>query len=183
MKENLLDNSSGQRLIIVSNRVPYSFTQTKKGMQYKRSIGGLVTALDPVMNLKGGVWIGWSGLTKKVKYFEDNVKIRVGDADNYQVKIVNLSESDINLFYHGFTNRTLWPLFHGFLFQSYFDYNYWLSYISANKKYSKSVLEEICEDDIVWVHDYHLALVPGALRKNKPGLKIIFFLHIPFPNV
>jgi alpha,alpha-trehalose-phosphate synthase [UDP-forming] len=152
-------------------------------MHYKRSIGGLVTALDPVMNLRGGVWIGWSGLSKKIKYFEDNLKIRVGESDKYQIKIVNLNEKDINLFYHGFTNRTLWPLFHGFLLQSYFNYSYWLSYKSANKKYSKSVLEETGDDDIVWVHDYHLMLVPKSLRKNKPGLKIIFFLHIPFPNV
>ncbi len=176
-------SNNGKRLIIVSNRVPYSFTKTKTGMHYKRSIGGLVTALYPIMNLKGGVWIGWSGLSKKEKYFEDNAKIKVGESDNYQIKVVNLNEKDINLFYHGFTNRTLWPLFHGFLLQSYFNYNYWLSYKSANKKYSKSVLEETEDNDIVWVHDYHLMLVPKSLRKNKPGLKIIFFLHIPFPNV
>ena len=171
-----------RKLIIVSNRVPYNFTKTEKGLTYKRSIGGLVTALDPIMSLRGGTWIGWSGFLKKHKIIEDKVRLEINKSANYEIKFVNLSENDINLFYHGFSNRTLWPLFHGFIFQTYYNYEYWVGYQNASIKYAKAVIEELDKDDLIWIHDYHLLLIPDLLRSKNKDLNIIFFLHIPFPN-
>lgn len=181
-KEEFLKLVPREKLVIVSNRVPFNFYRTKEGVSYKRSVGGLVTALDPIMTLKGGIWIGWSGLSKKTRFLDNSTRITVDGPGDYQIKFVNLSENDINLFYHGFTNRTLWPLFHGFLFHAHFDHNYWNSYFSANKKYAKAVLEEIKGDELIWIHDYHLMLVPEMLRTKNIDLRIAFFNHIPFPN-
>ncbi|MBN1298937.1 MAG: trehalose-6-phosphate synthase [Actinobacteria bacterium] len=171
-----------KKLIIVSNRVPYNFIKTEKGFTYKRSIGGLVTALDPVMSLRGGTWIGWNGFLKKQKIIEDKIKLELNNSAGYDIKFVNLNENDVNFFYHGFSNRTLWPLLHGFIFQTFFYNNYWLGYRNANVKYAKAVLDEITNNELVWIHDYHLFLVPGLLREKKQDLALSFFLHIPFPN-
>ena len=171
-----------KKLIIVSNRVPYNFIKTKTGFFYKKSVSGLTTALDPIMLSNGGLWIGWNGFSKKIHFLDDKVKIEEKDSGNYEIRFVNLNEDDINGFYHGFSNRTLWPLMHGFIFQSYFNNELWIKYQNANKKYARTVLEEIKGSELIWVQDYHLALVPELLRQKNPKLDIIFFLHIPFPN-
>ncbi|MDZ7839022.1 MAG: trehalose-6-phosphate synthase [Actinomycetota bacterium] len=162
---------------MVSNRVPYKIVKSKNGVRYKKSVGGLVTALDPILSRKGGLWVGWNGLVGKNKYAEKTVEMDSG----YSVKFLGLSKYDVKNFYHGFSNRTIWPLFHGFIFQSYFDLNYWRAYKKINKRFTEKVLEEIKGDEIIWVQDYHLMLMPSMLRKELPRAKIIFFLHIPFP--
>ncbi len=170
------------RLIIVSNRIPYNITRVNNEITYKKSVGGLVTALDPILKKTGGLWIGWSGLSGKSKFIEKKINIPSDTSNSYDLKIINLSSSEIIDYYRGFSNRTLWPLFHGFIFQSYFDSAYWRSYLKINKKFANEVLSEITEEDIIWIHDYHLALVPGMLRNKNDNLKILYFLHIPFPN-
>jgi len=134
------------------------------------------------MQSNGGLWIGWSGYFKKIKFFEDKVKIGSDDKVNYNIRFVNLNEDDISGFYHGFSNRTLWPIMHGFIFQSYFNNENWTSYQSANKKYARAVLDEVEGGELIWVQDYQLTLVPELLRLKNPELNIAFFLHIPFPN-
>ena len=170
-----------QKIIIISNRVPYNITKSGGEIKYKKSVGGLVTALDPILLKNGGLWIGWNGHTGYDKDFKK--KVRVGDGgQGYSLKFVSLSEKEIIGYYHGFSNRSLWPLFHGFIFQSYFDLDYWKSYKSVNKKFAVNILEEISGKELVWIQDYHLTLVPRELKKIKPDLKLLFFLHIPFPN-
>ena len=171
-----------KKLVIVSNRVPYNFIKTDKGLVYKRSIGGLVTALDPVMASRGGTWIGWNGFFRKQKLAEEKVKLELDNSSGYEIGFVNLNEKDINLFYHGFSNRTLWPLLHGFIFKTFYNHEYWKGYRNANIKYAKAVMDEISNDELIWIHDYHLMLVPELLRNKNTGIDIIFFLHIPFPN-
>ena len=170
------------RLIIVSNRVPYNITRIRNELVYKKSVGGLVTALDPILRKTGGLWIGWSGLAGNSKFVEKKVNVSGETNVSYELKLVNLSHDEIIDSYRGFSNRTIWPLFHGFIFQSYFDATYWRSYQKTNRKFANEVLQEATEDDIIWVHDYHLALVPGILRNKNDKLKILYFLHIPFPN-
>ena len=170
-----------EKIIIASNRVPYNITKSDGKIKYKKSVGGLVTALDPLLLRNGGLWIGWNGHTGYDKDFKK--KVRVGDGgQGYSLKFVNLSEKEIRGYYNGFSNRSLWPLFHGFIFQSYFDLDNWKSYKSVNKKFVANILEEISGKELVWIQDYHLTLVPRKLKKIKPDLKLLFFLHIPFPN-
>ncbi|MFZ3386843.1 MAG: trehalose-6-phosphate synthase, partial [Candidatus Hydromicrobium sp.] len=138
--------------------------------------------LDPILKKTGGLWIGWSGLSGKSKFIEKKISIPGDNGNSYDLKIVNLSRNEIIDYYRGFSNRTLWPLFHGFIFQSYFDSAYWRSYLKTNKKFANEVFSEVTSEDIIWVHDYHLALVPGMLRNKNDNLKILYFLHIPFPN-
>jgi len=170
-----------EKIVIVSNRVPYNITKSGGEIKYKKSVGGLVTALDPILSKNGGLWIGWDGNIGYDKDFKK--KIRVGNEDHsYSLKFVSLSAKELRDYYHGFSNRSLWPLFHGFIFQSYFDLNYWKSYQSVNNKFADSIMEEISGKELVWIQDYHLTLVPRKLRKINPDLKLLFFLHIPFPN-
>ena len=170
------------RLIIVSNRIPYNVTRINNEISYKKSVGGLVTALDPILKKTGGLWIGWSGLSGNSKFIEKKISIPGYNGASYDLKLVNLSSDEIIDYYRGFSNRTLWPLFHGFIFQSYFDSAYWRTYLKINKKFANEVFSEVTSEDIIWVHDYHLALVPGMLRNKNDNLKILYFLHIPFPN-
>ncbi|MDD3519669.1 MAG: trehalose-6-phosphate synthase [Actinomycetota bacterium] len=172
-----------KRLLIVSNRVPYSVSRVDGKIIYKKTVGGLVTALDPLLQRTGGLWIGWSGVSGANKEIGDRVKIEGNDDfKGYELKFVRLNENEIKDYYGGFSNRTIWPLFHGFLFQSYFDHSYWKAYHRINKKFANEIVSVIENNDIVWVHDYHLMLVPEIIRDNNKDSKIIFFLHIPFPN-
>ncbi|MGM0367267.1 MAG: alpha,alpha-trehalose-phosphate synthase (UDP-forming) [Actinomycetota bacterium] len=165
-----------QRIIVVSNRVPYKISRTRKGIKYKKSVGGLVTALDPILQKQGGLWIGWNGLSGRNKFGK-----KIVGMEGYKVKFLNLSKKDVKFYYHGFSNRTLWPLFHGFIFQAFFNLNYWKSYRRINNKFANEVLEEVKDDDTIWVQDYHLTLLPSILRSKRPKAKILYFLHIPFP--
>lgn len=175
-----MDNS---RLIIISNRVPFNISITKKGTKYKKSVGGLVTAIDPLLAKRGGLWFGWSGLIGERKSIEEKIEIKKENNElAYELKLIDLTKNDIDKFYHGFTNRTIWPLFHGFIYHTYFDMGYWKSFKKVNNKFAEGILKEISSDDIVWIHDYHLMLLPRYLRREKSNLKLLFFLHIPFPN-
>ena len=154
------------RLIIVSNRVPYNITRIRNELVYKKSVGGLVTALDPILRKTGGLWIGWSGLAGNSKFVEKKVNVSQETNVSYELKLVNLSHDEIIDSYRGFSNRTIWPLFHGFIFQSYFDATYWRSYQKTNRKFASEVLQEATKDDIIWVHDYHLISLASELRSR-----------------
>ena len=173
-----------KKLIVVSNRVPYNMTKIRGEVKYKKSVGGLVTALDPILCSRGGLWIGWNGHVGYDKDFKD--KIVVGKDCNkkgYSLKFVNLSTNEVKNYYHGFSNRSLWPLFHGFISQSHFNKDYYNFYVKINNRFANSILEEATGRELIWIHDYQLCLVPKALReRSKKDLKILFFLHIPFPN-
>jgi trehalose 6-phosphate synthase/phosphatase len=172
-----------KRLLIVSNRVPYTINKVEGKIVYKKTVGGLVTAIDPLLKKIGGLWIGWSGASEPNKEISDRIRIEEKSSpDGYELKLVKLNENEIKDYYRGFSNRTIWPLFHGFLFQSYFDSDYWKAYQRINKKFAREIVSVMEEDDIIWVHDYHLMLVPEILRCSDKKSKIIFFLHIPFPN-
>ncbi len=168
------------RLIIISNRVPFNISITHKGVKYKKSVGGLVTAMDPLISKRGGLWIGWSGLTGESKHIDEKIEIK--NESSYELKLIDLTKNDIEKFYHGFTNRTIWPLFHGFVYHAFFDIECWKSFKKVNHKFARETLSEVDDTDIIWIHDYHLMLLPQQLRNAKDNLKLLFFLHIPFPN-
>ncbi|MFQ5503402.1 MAG: trehalose-6-phosphate synthase, partial [Planctomycetota bacterium] len=165
--------ASGSRLIVVANRLPIH--RLRRGGEYvwETSPGGLVSALTPLLSEFEGYWVGWAGISGKV----DTPRKQVGIA----LENVELSSSDIEDFYRGFSNSTLWPLYHDAVRQPEFHRRWWWPYVDVNRRFAETVAKVTRPGDLVWVHDYQLQLVPGFLRKLCPHTKIGFFLHIPFP--
>jgi alpha,alpha-trehalose-phosphate synthase [UDP-forming] len=158
-------------LVIISNRLPLK--RSGRGGGWERSPGGLVTALDPVIRAKGGLWIGWDGVAGRTA--------RSHVHEGLEVKPVGLSARELDLFYHGFCNRTLWPLLHDAIRAADFDPKWWETYKDINERFARAAARGVARKRKVWIHDFHLMLVPQMLRALRPDLKIGFFLHIPFP--
>jgi trehalose 6-phosphate synthase/phosphatase len=175
------------RLIIVSNRAPVNIIKEDGDYRYEASAGGLASGLRTyVERIKESsdspveiVWIGWPGATVNK---EEQAKVKEEIQRLHGVHSVFLAEEMMENFYEGFCNKTIWPLFHYFPLYAVYDKEYWQQYQVVNDMYCKAVLEVAKAGDIIWVHDYHLMLLPSLLRKNIPQATIGFFLHIPFPT-
>ena len=171
-----------KRLIIVSNREPYSHEKTEEGIICRRSVGGVVSALDPLMQERRGIWIAWgSGSADFIVCNSDNEVLVPNDNPKYILKRVELSKDEIDNYYQGFSNRVLWPLFHLFIEKMHIKEEYWNFYRKVNEKFAKTVIDETNSDDLIWIHDYQLSLVPYFIRKVRPNAKIALFWHIPWP--
>ena len=144
-------------------------------------MGGVVSALDPLMQKNGGVWIAWGSGTADFTVCDSEDKLLVPEEPKYTLKRIRLSKGEVANYYRGFSNRVLWPLFHLFIEKMHCKKEYWSSYCKVNEKFALAVLDEINSDDLIWIHDYHLALVPRFIREAKPDAKIAFFWHIPWP--
>ncbi len=168
-----------QKMIIVSNRLPVSISKTGGKIKVKRSVGGLATGLGSFYKDYKGVWIGWPGIASERIRGEKTVIRDLLDKENCAP--VFLSQKDVEKYYYGFSNKTLWPLFHYFTQFVIYDDSFWKTYMSVNREFAKAVLKVADKDDIIWVHDYQLMLLPMMLRKKLPDNPIGFFLHIPFP--
>lgn len=168
-------DAGDSRLIVLSNRLPVTVRRRRGKLQVEPSSGGLVAAMEPAMRQRGGVWIGWPG----AKIHPDE-RLDTPDAP-YRVHPVLLSASETRHFYHGFSNATLWPLFHSLPERVALDRRHFEVYDSVNARFAQAVVDEMEEGDLVWVHDYHLARCPTHIRKRRPDARIAFFLHIPFP--
>ena len=164
------------RLLVVSNRLPVSLIREGSTWTTKRSSGGLATAMDPILKGAGGVWIGWSGTS--------------GDTPPEALELLRREESSIAVdlpadiqekFYEGYANDVLWPLFHSFTSKLQFHGENWEAYREANRRFCRAVIDEYQPGDRIWIHDYHLMLLPNLLREQLPEAAIGFFLHIPFP--
>ncbi len=169
------------RLIIVSNRLPVSISRQKGEFVFSESVGGLATGMSSLEHPKDRLWFGWPGIPNNKLRSEDRVEIsrELKSKENYPVF---LSSKNIRDFYSGFSNKTLWPLFHYFSELTIFDENYWYSYKEVNQIFCDEVLKHAKKDDTIWVHDYQLMLLPNMIRQKMPDAKIGFFLHIPFPS-
>ncbi len=170
-----------QRLIIVSNRLPVNVETTGDEIEIIQSVGGLATGMSSVSESYDNLWIGWSGLTigEVNKKTEEKVERKL-KAMNYMP--LHLSAEDLDGFYFGFSNKTIWPLFHYFTQYVHYDDQEWETYRRVNQQYADKILETATDDDLVWIHDYQLMLVPHMLREKRPKMSIGFFLHIPFPS-
>jgi len=172
------------RLVVVSNRLPFSIKRGKGQIRFEETAGGLVSGIsDYLDSLKASVktetlWIGWPG-TEIDNKDKDDVKRR--SLAEFSAHPVFVSEKDMDDFYLGFCNKTLWPLLHSFPAYTVYDYTLWDSYRKINKVFCDTVLELLKPDDILWIHDYHLMLLPKLIRERMPDIPIGFFLHIPFP--
>ena len=168
------------KTIFVSNRLPVTVQYNNQNITYHESIGGLATGLKGELE-KEGLWFGWSGLSKeRMKDQYQSIKDKL--FSSYHCVPVSLSDRDIKLFYEGFSNQTIWPLFHYFPALTKFDSKMWIRYKSVNKKFYDTLKPYITKDARIWVHDYQLMLLPELIRNDFPKVKIGFFLHIPFPS-
>ncbi|GGF09019.1 alpha,alpha-trehalose-phosphate synthase (UDP-forming) [Williamsia phyllosphaerae] len=161
--------------VVVANRLPVDKETLPDGsIRWKRSPGGLVTALEPILRSQTGAWVGWSGVPDS----HDNPVV-----DGLQLISVPLSASEINEYYEGFSNATLWPLYHDVLVKPEYHREWWNAYVEVNRRFAEAASAAASDGAMVWIQDYQLQLVPKMLRMLRPDLKIGFFLHIPFPPV
>jgi trehalose 6-phosphate synthase/phosphatase len=169
------------RLLIVSNRLPINIQKKKGELHFSRSVGGVATGLASFYESYNSVWIGWPGVSlSEMKGEKTDVTERL--MSEFNCYPVFLSPSDIDKYYHGFSNKTLWPLCHYFNQYVVHDQGFWQAYRRVNKHFCDAVLEIAEEGDVIWVHDYHLTLLPRLLREKLPEVAIGYFHHIPFPS-
>jgi trehalose 6-phosphate synthase len=167
--------ADGSLFVVVANRLPVDEVTTEVGREWQRSPGGLVTALHPLLARQRGTWVGWAGTTGDApKPFE---------LDGISLHPVPLSPSDLERYYEGLCNSTIWPLYHDAVETPVFKRSWREAYRTVNRRFAESVAEVAGPDAVVWVQDYQLQLVPAMLRDLRPDLRIGFFLHIPFPPV
>ena len=169
------DVTDSAQLVIVANRLPFDRVDAPDGgTEWRRSPGGLVSALDPVMRANDGVWIGWPGGT--------DTDLEPFEEDGLSLVPMSMSAQEIEEFYEGFSNGTLWPLYHDLVAKPEFHREWWDAYVVGQPAVRRARRPRSpAKDATVWVHDYQLQLVPQMLRELRPDLRIGFFLHIPFP--
>jgi trehalose 6-phosphate synthase len=170
------DRGNGSDFVVVANRLPIDMERLPDGTTtWKRSPGGLVTALEPILRRNKGAWIGWPGVpdTDEDPIVEDDLHL-------YPVR---LSADDVEEYYEGFSNATLWPLYHDVIVKPIYDRAWWERYVDVNRRFAQATSRAAAPNATVWVQDYQLQLVPKMLRDLRPDLTIGFFLHIPLPPV
>ncbi|HEX3731645.1 MAG TPA: trehalose-6-phosphate synthase [Mycobacteriales bacterium] len=160
--------------VVVANRLPVDRVGDGTGVDaWRRSPGGLVTALDPVMSNRGGVWVGWSGIVGTAP--------EPFDLDGVSLHPVELSADDVRDYYEGFSNGTLWPLYHDAVVSPSYHRHWWDRYVEVNRRFADVTAKAAAPNATIWIQDYQLQLLPALLREARPDLRIGFFLHIPFP--
>jgi trehalose 6-phosphate synthase/phosphatase len=175
------------RLVIVSNRLPFTFQHHEGEPELAPSTGGLVTGLTSYLEslAKGStrhqeyLWVGWPGDTVPESL---QPRVRAMGMDKHRALPVFLTTDAMDRFYHGFCNKTIWPLFHYFPTLTVYRQDYWDEYRQVNQLFSDAICDVLQPSDTVWIHDYHLMLLPGMLRSRFPTHPLGFFLHIPFPS-
>jgi trehalose 6-phosphate synthase/phosphatase len=162
-------------LIVVSNRLPVTIGRT-----VKKSSGGLVYAMEGLNCSTAFQWLGWAGGTVDDPSERDRITKELSERFNYRP--IFLSNKEADNYYTGYSNSSLWPLLHYMAPYARYEEIWWETYQKVNRLFAETVSEVAGADDIIWIHDYHLMLLPLMLRKRRPDLKIGFFLHTPFPS-
>ena len=178
---------SERRLVVVSNRLPFNVSVDNGQLVFHESAGGLVTGLASYVQFRrqtpslsaDHLWVGWPGSSVDASLKDDLKREALTSFQSYPVF---LSEEQMEQFYFGFCNATIWPLFHYFPSFTAYEPTYWEQYKHINQVFCDSLEDVLRPDDIVWVHDYHLMLLPRLLKARRPELSLGFFLHIPFPS-
>ena len=158
-----------RRIVIAANRLPVARVRD----EWQTSPGGLVSALAPIVRDRGGSWVGWTGMA--------DFAPEPFTHDGIEQRAVPLSEADLDGYYYGFCNGTLWPLYHDALRVPQYHRHWWLPYREVNERFAEETARALQPDDVAWIQDYQLQLVPGMLRELRDDVTIGFYLHIPFP--
>ena len=166
--------------VVVANRLPVDLERLPDGSTtWKRSPGGLVTALEPLLRRRRGAWVGWPGVISEGGDGDEEPI----DQDELRLQPVRLSAKDVADYYEGFSNATLWPLYHDVIVKPMYHREWWDRYVDVNRRFADAASRAVAPGGTVWVQDYQLQLVPKMLRALRPDLTIGFFLHIPFPPI
>lgn len=180
------DENRPSQLVVVSNRRPFTVKRSPDGPVVERSAGGLVAAVYPLMESTGGTWIAWEGEdVAQGREGIDSARTREPGDEHAFCRLVplRLNAREVQNYYYGFSNRALWPLCHLFIGRSHFDPDQFRDYVRVNEKFADATSEVVSPNDRIWIHDYHLALVPNLLRERS-GTELGpmgLFWHIPFP--
>jgi alpha,alpha-trehalose-phosphate synthase [UDP-forming] len=160
--------------VVVSNRLPVDLVAEEGGrFSWKPSPGGLVTAIEPVMRGTDGAWVGWAG--------QADLDLQPFEFDGIRNIPVPLTAEELETYYEGFSNDSLWPLYHDVIAPPAYHRVWWDAYVEVNQRFADAAARVSAPGATVWVQDYQLQLVPAMLREKRPDLTIGFFNHIPFP--
>ncbi|WP_052845563.1 trehalose-6-phosphate synthase [Streptomyces sp. NRRL S-31] len=173
--------ATGAGLVVVANRLPVTLeegTAEDGRPRWRRSPGGLVNALEPFLRTYRGAWVGWPGTAAAA-----TTPAHAWRHDELLLYPVALTADEVDGFYEGFSNATLWPLYHDVIMPPRYHRSWWDAYVHVNRKFAQAAADISGHGATVWVQDYQLQLVPAMLRELRPDLRIGFFLHIPFPPV
>ncbi|HEY5595534.1 MAG TPA: trehalose-6-phosphate synthase [Nitrospiria bacterium] len=175
--------SQAKRLVVVSNREPYINRKTRDGIRWDRPAGGVTVALDPLLQSVNGTWVAWGSGDADRQAVDERDRVRVPpDQPSYTLRRIWLMPEEVEQYYHGYSNRFLWPLCHMTLDRVVFRRKYWEAYRSVNERFAQVILEELDgRPGLVWIQDYHLALCPLFLKQHRPDLTVALFWHIPWP--
>ncbi len=166
--------------VVVANRLPVDLERLPDGTtSFKRSPGGLVTALEPLLRRRRGAWVGWPGVVDDDVDVDDEPIVQ----EDLRLIPVRLTADDVAEYYEGFSNATLWPLYHDVIVKPIYHRDWWERYVEVNRRFAEATSRAAARGGTVWVQDYQLQLVPKMLRTLRPDVTIGFFLHIPFPPV
>ncbi len=170
------------KMIIVSNRLPITVKRQKTRFDYSWSIGGLATGLRSYHARSDSIWVGWPGIANGDISKKQKAMMQQEFNNKYRCITVSLSREEIEQYYNGFCNRTIWPLFHYFPAKTEYNAETWQAYQAMNRKFFDAVEPLIQTGDTVWIHDYQLMLLPQMIKEKHPDSRVAFFLHIPFPS-
>ena len=182
MKKIRKSSTKNNRLVIVSNRLPVSVSKQNGKLHFKSSSGGLATAMSS-LNRKDieQIWIGWPGIASNDLTKSEKNRI-IKELKKHGCVPVFLDSIQVENFYYGYANDTLWPLFHYFPVYTKHQTSFWAAYKDVNEQYNEVVAQNTDNNSTIWIHDYHLMLLPGMVRQNFQNSSIGFFLHTPFPS-
>jgi trehalose 6-phosphate synthase/phosphatase len=169
------------RFLIISNRLPVQINFNNDNIEVTSSVGGLATGMMSVSHSYDSLWIGWSGVDKNELSPEQENRVNEELRKNNCMD-VQLTQDEVELYYEGFSNKTIWPLFHYFNQFVKFEENQWQAYKKVNQKFADVIAQNMEGVDKIWIHDYHLLLLPLMIKEQFPEVTIGFFLHIPFPS-
>ncbi len=167
------------KTIIVSNRLPVKMSVEEGKLTFKPSEGGLATGLGSIYKQGKNIWLGWPGLATEKNSFKEEITSKLKKEN---MAPIFLTQKEVEDFYEGFCNETIWPNFHYFNQYIIYDDDMWQAYKKVNRKFAKELEKHVEPNDTIWIHDYQLLLLPALIREKFPKVSIGFFLHIPFPS-
>jgi len=173
---NVVAATPSRRLIVMSNRAPVRIVREAREERLEPTVGGVGTTFLRLLERNGGLWIAWSGGQKPPA-----PKLMPPAEPRFKIVFAPLSEQDISDYYHGMCNRGLWPLMHFMTPKCHFSTQQWSRYVRVNQAFARIACEEAVPGDLLWVQDFHLALVPHMVRQQRRELPIGIFWHVPFP--